>query len=260
MRLKDRPGEDRDTMTWDDTFRFRCHPDIDCFNSCCRDVTIFLNPLDVPRLRKALGISSQEFLEKYTVSLVSEQSGMPAVVLKMADDEHKACPFVTEAGCSVYNSRPYSCRLYPLDTEQGVEYGFIVDSGRCHGLSEDTELTVEEWRRDQALGDYDDIDHTLKDVMHADQVWEGPIEDPRMQQMIRTALYDPDRFREFIFKSSFLDKFEVDADILEKIKEDDTALLHFAGEWLRYSLFGKRTVLKYRKEYLEEKKKEVFGS
>ena len=52
---------DRPLMTWDDAFNFSCKPGIDCFNSCCRDVTIFLNPLDVIRLRKALGYSIDSF-------------------------------------------------------------------------------------------------------------------------------------------------------------------------------------------------------
>jgi len=137
----------RPLMTWDDAFNFSCRPDIDCFNSCCRDVTIFLNPLDVIRLRKALDIPSTAFLHKYTDMVISPVSGLPAVVLRMDADEEKKCPFVLEQGCTVYESRPYSCRLYPLDTEQGVEYSFIVESDRCHGLAEAEELTVERWRK-----------------------------------------------------------------------------------------------------------------
>ena len=46
MKLKTSSCDDQRQMTWDDTFPFRCHPTIDCFNSCCKDVTIFLTPLD----------------------------------------------------------------------------------------------------------------------------------------------------------------------------------------------------------------------
>jgi len=246
-------------MTWDDTFSFRCHPTVDCFNSCCKDVTIFLTPLDVVRLRTALGISSTEFLEKYTHRLISQTTGLPAVALKMSANEAKTCPFVTEKGCSVYDDRPYSCRLYPLDTEQGVEYTFIVDEGTCSGLKESQEWTVESWRREQGLHAYDDLDHNLKDVMSADQLWESKIQDPRMQDMCLMALYDPDRFREFVFKSSFFQKFHVDDDIVEKIRDDDVALLYFAGQWLRFALFGKKGFLKIDRDYLDRKKREVLG-
>lgn len=259
MKLQDPASKESRLMTWDDTFRFRCHQKIDCFNSCCRDVTILLNPMDVVRLRKKLGISSTDFIETYTHLLVSRQSGLPALALKMSQDEHKQCQFVRENGCSVYDSRPYSCRLYPLDTEQGVEYTFAVDENRCHGLCESQEWTVERWRNEQGLYDYDDIDHNLKDVMHADMLWEEKIVDQRMQDMFLMAVYDVDRFREFVFESSFLKKFNIDDDILQKIKNDDVAMLYFASQWLRFVLFGQKGFLKIDKDFLELKKKEVLG-
>jgi uncharacterized protein len=259
MKLKSSSCDNKRLMTWDDTFSFRCHPGIDCFNSCCKDVTIFLTSLDVVRLRTALGISSTEFLEQYTHRLISQTTGLPAVVLKMREDDTKRCPFVSDEGCTVYNDRPYSCRLYPLDTEQGVEYTFIVDEGTCHGLRESQQWTVESWRQEQGIYDYDDLDHNLKDIMAADQVWESKIQDPRMQDMFLMALYDLDRFREFVFKSSFFQKFHVDEDIVEKIRDDDVALLYFASQWLRFALFGKKGFLKIDRDYLERKKREVLG-
>ncbi|MGO9569456.1 MAG: YkgJ family cysteine cluster protein [Desulfomonilaceae bacterium] len=259
MKLKTSSCDDKRMMTWDDTFSFSCHPTIDCFNSCCKDVTIFLTPLDVVRLRAALGISSTEFLETYTHRLISQTTGLPVVALKMSANEAKTCPFVAEKGCTVYNDRPYSCRLYPLDTEQGVEFTFVVDEGTCHGLKESHEWTVERWRKEQGLHAYDDLDHNLKDVMSADQLWESKIQDPRMRDMCLMALYDPDRFREFVFKSSFFQKFHVDEDIVEKIRDDDVALLYFAGQWLRFALFGKKGFLKIDRDYLDRKKREVLG-
>jgi uncharacterized protein len=261
MKLTDEKGQSQErVMTWDDSFCFNCHPGIDCFNTCCRDVTIFLHPLDVGRLRKALNISSEEFLELYTHRVVSPKSGLPAVVLKMSESEGKPCPFVTEKGCSVYESRPYSCRLYPLDTEQGVEYTFIVEPDKCHGLTESESWTVEQWRKEQGLYDYDDLDHDLKDVMHAHEQWEAKIEDIRMQTMFLMALYDPDRFREFVFNSSFLQKFHVDDEILTRIRNEDVALLYFAAQWLRFALFGKKGFLKIDRDFLDKKKREVLGA
>jgi len=261
MKLRDQVADRHDRiMTWDDKFNFKCHSSIDCFNSCCRDVTIFLHSLDVIKLRRALKMTSTEFIEKHTHRVISSRSGLPAIILKMNENEAKTCPFVRETGCSVYENRPYSCRLFPLDTEQGVEYTFIGNPAKCHGLLETHEWTVEEWRRDQGLREYDDLDHNLKDVMNAHEQWEQAIADPRMQGMFLTALYDPDRFRKFVFESSFLQKFQVDDDILEKIREDDVALLYFAAQWLRFSFFGKKGFLKINPDYLERKKSEVLGS
>jgi len=245
-------------MTWDDEFRFRCHAEIDCYNTCCCDVNIFLNPLDIMRLRTALGVNSTVFLETYTHKLVSQTTGMPAVALKMSKDAAKSCPFVTAQGCSVYESRPYSCRLYPLDTKDGIEFRMTVSPDVCHGLQEHEAWTVELWRKEQGLYYYDDPDRNLKDVMNPDRVWESKIADPRMQDMILLSFYDPDKFRKFIFESSFLRKFKIDNDILDKVREDDLALLYFAGHWMRFALFGKIDFLNMDKDYLEEKKKETL--
>ena len=81
-----------------------------------------------------------------------------------------------------------------------------------------------------------------------------------MQDMFLMALYDPDRFREFVFKSTFLQKFRIDDDILEKIREDDLALLYFGIQWLRFVFFGQKGFLKIDRDYLEKKKKEVLGT
>jgi hypothetical protein len=95
--------------------------------------------------------------------------------------------------------------------------------------------------------------------MHAEKVLEATIKDPRMQDMIYMALYDVDRFREFVFESSFLEKFRVDDDIQQKIRSDDVAMLYFAAQWLRFSLFGKKGFLKIDRDYLNRKKKEVLN-
>jgi hypothetical protein len=48
-----------------DTFTFRCHSDLTCFNQCCRNLNLFLYPYDVLRLRKRLNMDSDRFLEAH---------------------------------------------------------------------------------------------------------------------------------------------------------------------------------------------------
>jgi len=60
--------------------------------------------------------------------------------------------------------------------------------------------------------------------------------------MFYMASYNLDRFRDFVFKSPFLDRFDVDAGIRERIASDDTALMLFAFDWLRFALFGEDTM------------------
>ncbi len=60
--------------------------------------------------------------------------------------------------------------------------------------------------------------------------------------MLFTACYDLDKFREFVFESTLLQRFEVDEYFVEEMRYDDEGLLRFAFLWVRFSLFGERTV------------------
>jgi hypothetical protein len=60
--------------------------------------------------------------------------------------------------------------------------------------------------------------------------------------MLFTGCYDLDRFREFVFGSTLLQRFEVDEDFVEQMRHDDEELLRFAFLWLRFSLFGEETM------------------
>jgi hypothetical protein len=49
--------------------------------------------------------------------------------------------------------------------------------------------------------------------------------------------YNIDKFREFVFESSFLQRYEIDAALLEEMKNDEIALLEFGLRWLKWLLF-----------------------
>ena len=65
---------------------------------------------------------------------------------------------------------------------------------------------------------------------------------PERMHMMFTACYDLDKFREFVFESTLLQRFDVDEDFVEEIRQSDEALLRFAFLWLRFSLFGEKTM------------------
>ena len=83
--LEERILKDAPRLGPEDRFKFACHPGISCFNRCCADVNIFLSPYDVLRLRQRLGITSTDFLEKYTLLPVQKEMRTPVVVLKMSE-------------------------------------------------------------------------------------------------------------------------------------------------------------------------------
>ncbi|MFP5212071.1 MAG: YkgJ family cysteine cluster protein, partial [Acidobacteriota bacterium] len=138
------PDKDQPVLSVDSTFRFACHDRLPCFTQCCKDVNIYLTPYDVLRLRRALKIGSGEFLAKYTRHFLAANTNIPVVQFEM-DPKTLRCKLVTEDGCSVYENRPWACRMFPLDlTGREGEYRMIVRKDRCFGLTESRQLTVRE--------------------------------------------------------------------------------------------------------------------
>ena len=103
-----------------ETFSFQCHAGLSCFNQCCRNLNLMLYPYDVVRLKRCLDMSSDQFIDRYVDIILRPSDPFPAVLLKMSDNDEKACPFLTDAGCSVYTDRPNACRTFPI--EQGVVF------------------------------------------------------------------------------------------------------------------------------------------
>ncbi|MBW1722131.1 MAG: YkgJ family cysteine cluster protein [Deltaproteobacteria bacterium] len=220
-------------------FHFRCYPGISCFTQCCRDVTILLTPYDVVRLKNGLGISSDTFLDSYTLVLPKKNRLIPMVVLKMNEDD-KRCPFVSEKGCSVYPDRPWPCRMYPLDMADDGTFHLITDPARCGGLKEKDTWKIDEWLKDQGTDPYDEMNELLSTITIPLQARDLDIDNPDISRMVFMSLYNLDKFREFVFKSSFLDRLDVEPERVERIKENDIELLKFSFDWIKFGLFGEK--------------------
>jgi hypothetical protein len=68
---------------------------------------------------------------------------------------------------------------------------------------------------------------------------EGP-EGPKAK-MAFMATYNIDRFREFVFNSSFTRRYKVKSAILKKIQNDDGELLKFGFDWVKLILWRIRS-------------------
>jgi Fe-S-cluster containining protein len=263
-RLKEEILKDYPRLTKDDSFTFACNSGVACFNDCCGDVNIFLTPYDILRLKNRLGISSQEFLDSYTLLPFDENLKYPVVLLKMEEDEKKRCPFVSDEGCRVYEDRPWSCRMYPLglaspkDGSETLdrEFYFLLKEAVCRGHDEGHRWKVSEWLADQGIEEYDGPGEEFKELTLHEFFTEGKNLSPEKIEMFFLACYNLDRFRDFLFGSSFFEKFEVDEDTKASIRRDDLALLGFGYRWLRLSLFGEDT-LTIKREVRTAKEREL---
>lgn len=236
---------------WDDKFKFSCHEGLACYNSCCRDINIFLTPYDVLRMRRATGLPSEEFLQKYTIPLLGEE-GLPLLALKMTEDANKTCPFVSPHGCSIYEDRPWSCRMYPVFPVSSEEEEFLIEEKPgCHGFREDKKSTVREWKKDQGIDIYDKMHDAYKKITLHEFFQNGNKLTAVQPRVIYTACYDLDAFKRFLFGTKFFQIYDVEEEVIEKIKNDEEELLNFGYTWVRFNLFSEDT-LKLRDKEMDK--------
>ena len=235
-------------LTLDSPLQFECHPGVSCFTACCHNIKIILTPYDILILRRRLNIPAHEFITLYTEPTYLEKTDMPGVQIKLTG-ENNGCPFVTPEGCTVYTDRPSACRYYPVgmaDFHEGgkddaaeEKFFFLVKEPHCKGHEEPKRWTIRDWRADQGVDVRDEMNKEwLRLVMRRKSFGLQATLSDAAKRMFFMASTDLDTFRKFVFESSFLDTYEVDADTVAKIREDDVELMLFSFRYLANTLFG----------------------
>lgn len=231
-----------------DVFCFECRPDISCFNLCCRNLNLFLYPYDIVRLKKKLRMTASEVIEKHTDVVLRPGNFFPEVLLTMADNEEKTCPFLSEKGCTVYSDRMYACRTFP--TEHGVSMDeatgvltpvhFCKPPDFCQGQYETKEWTVSSWSQDQGAVYYHKMmtEWTKVKILFQNDPWGADGPEGKMARMAFMAAYNMDDFKDFVFKSTFLKRYKVPKAFLKKAKKDEVELLRLGFAWIKLFCFG----------------------
>ena len=94
----------------EDTFDFSC----DRCGRCCRErEDILLNPADLFRIARFLGLPPGEIAKRYCEGYIGSDSRIPVIRLK-PKPYRKTCPFLGPEGCSVHAAKPTVCALFPL--------------------------------------------------------------------------------------------------------------------------------------------------
>ena len=148
-----------------DLVRADCHDCMGC-SSCCRDMgdSILLDPYDAFQLEKA-GKSVQTLLEGGEVALTVWE-GMILPHLQM-NEGTGACSFLSEEGrCSIHDSRPGICRLFPLGRNyaDGTMNYFLLEHA-CENHSR-SKIRVSRWLGVEPAGTYHEFVLEWHDFRH----------------------------------------------------------------------------------------------
>ncbi len=245
--------EDREPIG-KEPFSFHCHPEVSCFLKCCRDVHLPLYPYDILLLKKQLGITSGEVIERYTEITEGSHPFFPGLRLKLLDDEARSCPFLTAEGCHVYRNRPTSCRTYPL--ERGLEctgkggqikvHHFLTHHPYCKGHFESRTYTLKQWERDQNLHQCNTLNDIWAelDAFFATNPWAGEGQAGPYQRLAFMTVYNLDGFRNYCEQQQIIAQFKLSKDERKRLKQDDEALLQFGFKWLETILGGRKLLQK----------------
>lgn len=232
----------------DDSFTFSCSSELNCFNMCCKDVNQFLYPYDILRLKKNLGIRSDDFLNTYTFIYSGDTTGLPVVSFRTRPSDGHTCPFVGENGCRVYPDRPASCRIFPLaraisrsrQTGDIQEHFALIKDPICKGFNTKTTMTVRQFISDQDLSTYNEHnDKMIELISLKQQILPGALDNPSKEKFI-LACYNMDGFRDAIFNDHLIGDHLLPQDLYHRIKTDDVALLGVGMAWIASELFGKK--------------------
>ena len=235
----------------DSEFQFDCHKGISCFNACCKNIDITLMPYDILRLKRRAGLTSSQWVNRHTVPFPMDADEMPG--LKMATKPGtNECVFLEEAGCGVYADRPSACRYYALGS-MGVRRAasavvediyFVVKEAHCKGHFEPKTTTVQQYRHEQGLEKYDEMNREWRDIILKKRSSGPTVGKPsaRSLQLFDLCSYDMDNFRAFITGDGFAEVFDLDEAELAALLADEDKLLLFACRFLKQVLFGEATI------------------
>jgi len=153
----------------DESFGFKCQQ---CGKCCMNREDIILNPFDIYNGAKYLGITTEEFLMKYTHFDLGGYSKIPMVLLRTT--ENGFCPllkFDVKDGCKfkcmIHPAKPGACANHPI----GVAYATNKTTGdtsttyikveQCPNSVSDEMHTVRDWVKPY-LDHQDEIDAAHK--------------------------------------------------------------------------------------------------
>ncbi|HOC92851.1 MAG TPA: YkgJ family cysteine cluster protein [bacterium] len=138
----------------DSSVAFEC----ECCGVCCASgLEIFLNTVDIFKLRAYFKRPTRELIEEYLIlEQRAEYGAYPLCLIRMGEG---GCPFLDGRLCSVHPARPAGCRLFPVihyhDASRGEVFAFAEDMNFCPGRRRAEERPLTDWLEENVFRDYE---------------------------------------------------------------------------------------------------------
>ncbi len=226
----------------DESFSFACHPQVDCFTECCRELELALTPYDVLRLKRETGLGSSTFLADFVIIEQEKEDSFPRFYLTMVDDGRASCVFVSKEGCTVYQGRPGACRAYPMgraavrQADNSIEEFFVlIKEAHCHGFQEKEIQNSSRYSKEQGLVEFNAFNDRIAKLLQHEKIRQGMRLTEEQKDFFILALYDLDTFRTRLDAQELPAQEQYTAN--KESYRDDEQLLIFAVEWLGRQLF-----------------------
>lgn len=211
-------------MDLDATFRFKCRK---CGRCCKNQGMVLFTPSDLFKIAAKLGKPIQTVINDCAEVYIGPQSKIPLIHLLMTGQKN-ACPFLgTDSRCSIHDSKPVICALYPLGrvfvnqnpgalvsgtSETMVRY---ILSGNC-GSGKKTH-TVREWLSDFGIPENDEFfllwTKTITELgMLVRDLLEKGITEKRLQPLWNAMFYK--LYLDYDLNQDFFQQFQRNTDKL----------------------------------------------
>ncbi|MGC4052195.1 MAG: YkgJ family cysteine cluster protein [Paludibaculum sp.] len=125
--------------------RFTCQPG--CTRCCDMEGYVYITEQDLKNAARHIGLTPAEFEKKYVYRTRH--------LLRLRKPRDRQCHFLLHGGCSIHESKPTQCRLFPfwpelLETRQawektgrrcpGIGKGRLIQIGTAHETASEMKL------------------------------------------------------------------------------------------------------------------------
>jgi len=170
-----------------DMARLGCN-DCEGCSACCRGMgnSVVLDPYDVWRLTRGLGIAFSEMIGKQIMLSVVDGLILPSLNM---ENQTGACPFLNEEGrCSIHAFRPGICRLFPLGRYYHAGgFSYVLMTGECKKENR-SKVKIDKWLGEPNLKAYEKFVMQWKEILEQTREMLGKATDMEEQKQLSVSL------------------------------------------------------------------------